>query len=100
MKPTPKFAVGEEVGVHCHSIPDIPRTEVTSVKWYNKFGLRFATYSEPEYVKGWVYQVTAEPGRFAKEEQLFKLPPEDRTSWEDCEWQPNKIEEEEQDELY
>ena len=83
----PKFCVGEEVMIRGQysSDHDIDKTEVICLNFHNKGdGIR-----HPEYC-GWTYQTRHQPDMtlWWHEGSLKKLPPEQRTSWEDCAWQP------------
>ena len=102
--PTPKFVVGEEVFAEYETIAHT-NTEILGAKFYKTF-----TISDPGalpwevFENVWVYQTTESVllnadrldgfAHWVREEILHKLPPEERISWEDCVFNPNKIEEE------
>jgi hypothetical protein len=97
--PTPKFVVGEEVFAAYESIAPT-NTEITNRRFYKTF-----TWSDRETVNNvWVYKTietdllneSSVYNHWVSEERLHKLPPEDRISWEDCAFNPTKIEEEAQ----
>ena len=79
--PRPKFAVGEEVSVTCISNPDIPRTEVTGLRYVQlcSFDNWNGLYT------GWIYKTSGFKSSKieARESQLKKIPPEDRLSFGD-----------------
>lgn len=86
--PTPKFVVGEQVFAKYDTIPST-KTEITNRKFYKSF-----TWTDGDvFTNVWIYQTLECKSPRVREEQLQKLPPEDRISWEDCEFNPNKIEE-------
>jgi len=97
MKTRPKFCVGEEVGVTCFNKPNIPRTEITKAMWReNKLMYRGIDGGEVYRYTGWVYLTRdTSPDKISREEDIRKLPPEDRLSWEDCQTLLNQPEVEE-----
>lgn len=86
-----KFFVGQEVMVESKRCPqyNTKRTEVV-YSHYISAGLT----TDHSY-RGWVYKTAHQPemDKVWVEESLKPIPPDSRTSWEDCIWQPNKIEE-------
>ena len=103
--PTPKFAVGEEVFAEYETIAHT-NTEIVGATFYKTFTIHDPdTGATDEVFKNvWVYQTTESVllntdrldgfTHWVREEILHKLPPEERISWEDCVFNPNKIEEE------
>ena len=91
MKPRPKFCIGEEVSVTALSQPDIEKTEVVDIFWCN---MPLGAIRDNNPYLGWGYRVAgqANPRAFSREHRVRKLPPEERTQWSDCEWQPNNNE--------
>lgn len=91
----PKFVEGEEVFADYMTMPGC-RTEITRRQFRKKFIYNIDTPEEEILHNVWLYK-TLECTRvkqWLRESQLRKLPPEERMSWEDCLFQPNKIEEE------
>jgi hypothetical protein len=87
MRPRPKFCVGEEVAVACLNQPDMARTEIVEMQWFEKEPWRaVGIYT------GWAYKFTDQwdPATWSRECLVHKLPPEERTQWSDCEWQPDR----------
>lgn len=86
-KPRPKFCVGEEVFIvsYCESVAPSIRTEIIDIEWVDKARGPYGRYT------GWVYDFEGR-GKYgrADEPQVRKLPPEERTQWENCAWQPTK----------
>lgn len=85
-RPRPKFIIGEEVMIRSIYDPasDIDKTEVIEMVYMQGDNSR-------SYV-GWAYRtlhIQAENGWYA-EASLKKIPPDDRSSWESCVWQPSK----------
>jgi len=84
---SPKFEVGEFVGVESSYNPfcNCSRTQVILCEWQD--GLNTAGY------KGWGYK-TVHMGNgngLLAEDSLRKLPPEEKGSWKNCEWQPKEV---------
>lgn len=85
----PLFIVGEEVALVCKSTTkfNTDRIEILGVK-YAKY---IHKYTREELPEAWLYDVGYEVNFV--ESALRKLPPNKKTSWEDCVWSPNKIKE-------
>lgn len=101
MNTLPKFVVSEEVIATYHRRPAI-KTEIVKKKFFTKFIFNKGTADEEKLSNVWLYKTTecvvldAKEGKstyWVQEHQLSKLPPEERISWADCEFNPNKIEE-------
>ena len=88
-KPRPKFCVGEEVALVSKNNPqkNSERTEITNRIFGN--GVVRATGERIE--NGHFYQLSHTADSYWGEQSLRKLPPEDRTSWEDCAFNPLKV---------
>ena len=84
----PKFCVDEEVQLRSKNCPDenSDRTVVARAE----FGAFTDNISGEERVN-WVYQLVHAGSKWWDESALRKIPPEDRTSWEDCVWQPDDM---------
>ena len=95
-KPRPKFCVGEEV--LCRD-PELPsQGEITSCQWWEN--IHCCTGGRNHFYTGYMYALDGsekdpengefDEGTWALESMLQKLPPEERTQWKDCAFQPNK----------
>ena len=87
-KPRPKFCVGEQILI-CGEM----RTEyngqvheILKIKWMERAR---DSISKELFPRGYRYLTTTHPIVW-RETALRKLPPEDRISFNDCEWQPDK----------
>lgn len=86
-RPRPKFCVGEEAifkeqGCANLRVEIDGRIYLENSRARNDFGRLYT---------GWAYHCSGdEEGTYAEEYALRKLPPEERTQWEDCAWQPTK----------
>lgn len=90
-RPRPKFCVGEQVLAESISTKNLfGPYEITAVRWTDNedFMVKGVLSAISDY-KGWVYSLSEQT---AIESQLRKLPPEERTQWGDCAWQPNNNE--------
>ena len=83
-RPRPKFCVGEEVFCTHHDL--FGKTEVLSA-WWDEGLVAFDGFDGAE----WVYKLPIDSIPFG-ERWLRKLPPEERTQWKDCAWQPTNNE--------
>lgn len=83
MKKRPLFCVGELVGVENTSIPELntPRAEVTNYKYNFEV---FSTITENTYVDVHAYQTSKTEDYWLTQECLYKLPPDERLSFEEC----------------
>ena len=97
-QPRPKFAVGELVRTKsCNGIGvenESDKTEVLNVKWIPQWkgehspGWGYKTDSMPESMQA---VIENESSHWWFEEELYKLPPKDRTKWEDSVFVPNSV---------
>jgi len=88
----PKFCVGEEVYLVPEAIPGLRmKCEVVKVEQGN-----FLIKRTHERHSGWWYRISPDPEQKPDtrwfETALRKLPPEERTQWEDTIFQPNRDE--------
>lgn len=91
-KPRPKFCVGEEV-IDTIAEGGPKRTEIVEAKYRDgKSEVIDRSVIPGRRVvakEGWTYRL-AHDGLFTYEKFLKKLPPQRRTQWSDCEWQPTR----------
>jgi hypothetical protein len=89
--PRPKFCVGEEVMVRSTTWPELNTDSVEVV---------FAEYQISRSLRTgiirmtWCYKTANGPNydtEYFSDAALRKLPPEQRTQWSDCAWQPKKV---------
>lgn len=94
-RPRPKFCVGEEVISVCPGLAG--RKEVTHIEYVSEV-LNDKITGKDEYYAGYLYGLDGsekeevdglyENGNFVVEEELRKIPPEDRTNLISDIWQP------------
>lgn len=87
-RPKPKFCVGEEVRITGCRDPsyNTEHDEILKVEWVDE-------WKNGMLPPCWAYVTTniAHKGNLSHpEHRLRKIPPEERTGWEECVWQPNK----------
>jgi len=94
MRPRPKFASGEKVILNSQAHPEMSgKCEVLRLGSYCAYTGSDGSNHPAEW--GYILSIGGVVGfdfHEWAESTLRKLPPEDRISWENTEWQPNKIE--------
>ena len=88
VKTRPKFTVGEEVLALSGPSGEWRRLEIATSGFYRSFRI----IETGDRFSGWVYGfIQGSDIKYAPEQNLKKLPPEELISWEDCEWQPTDL---------
>ena len=85
----PKFCVGEEVMIRCNDFPErnVDKTEVVRAEYDN-----YRDVITGKEAVEWCYKTESDIDErdWWDETALRKLPPEDRTSWDNCIFNPLK----------
>lgn len=89
----PKFVEGEIVNVRSATDPEFNNDREVVEKTINGSTILDIVYLTPDG-KEWFYTLYGQPNcvRVYKEESLRKIPPNEKTEWEDCVWSPEMIE--------
>ena len=68
------------------------KTRITAMVYWGNREVRGLINGTRSVITGWQYQLSChqDPNAWYKESTLRKLPPEDRTGWEDCVFNPHK----------
>ncbi len=86
--PRPKFCVGEKVATVFNEDQNFECIVIIKMEYLEKKCLE-----GPMIYTGYFYYIDDGYGVGCRECFLKKLPPEERTSWEDCAWKPSEINE-------